>query len=62
MRKNSAEGKAQNAEFCVQLWLDMELLEPVQRRAMEMIRGIEQLCCEERLKGLGLFSLEKALG
>ncbi|KFQ27042.1 hypothetical protein N331_01316, partial [Merops nubicus] len=50
-------------ESCVQLWntqqKDMGLLERVWRRATEMIRGLEQLCCEDRLRELGLFSLEK---
>ena len=51
-------------EYCIQASSqqyrkDVEILERVQRRATKMIRGLEHLSYEERLRQLDLFSLER---
>ena len=51
--------------YCVWIWSphyrrDMGLLECIQRRATNMLQGMEHLSYVYRLRELGLFSLEKS--
>ncbi|PKU44667.1 hypothetical protein llap_5032 [Limosa lapponica baueri] len=45
-------------EYCVQLWSPQHR-NWVQRRATRMIRGVKDLSNEDRLREMGLFSMEK---
>ena len=51
-------------EYCFQAWgsqyrRDVELLDWVQRRVVKMMKGLEYLSFEDKLRELSLFSFEK---
>ena len=51
-------------KYCIRMWSpqyrrDMDLLECIQRRATKMIQGMEHLPYKDRLRELGLFSVDK---
>lgn len=51
-------------QVCAQFWAphfkrDTAGLEPVQRRAMRLLKGLENISHEGQLRVLGLFSLKK---
>ncbi|KAJ7407091.1 hypothetical protein BTVI_64034 [Pitangus sulphuratus] len=51
-------------EFCLQFWAphykkDIEMLNQIQRRAMEVVKGLQHKLDEEQLRELLVFSLEK---
>lgn len=46
-------------DYCIQGMKDMDLFRQVQRRAVKIVRELKHLSYEERLRELGLLSLEE---
>lgn len=37
-------------ESCIQLWIDIDILERIQKQATKMTKGLEHLVCEGRVR------------
>ena len=53
-----------DTDVCIQMWSpqyrrEIDLLECIQKRATKLIHGVEHLSYKDRLRELGLFSMEK---
>ena len=64
MRLSHSAPVRPHREYCIQAWdpqheAEVKLLEWVQMRAMKMIRGLEQVLCEGRLRKLRLYRQKK---
>ena len=51
-------------KYCVQIWNpylknDIECIEKIQRRATKLVHGFDKMPYEQRLKALGLYSLQR---
>lgn len=51
-------------EYCVQIWnpylkKDIECIEKIQRRSTKLVHGFDKMPYEQRLKALGLYSLQR---
>ncbi|KAK4823612.1 hypothetical protein QYF61_004215 [Mycteria americana] len=57
--RNSVASRTRQVIMTLYSALDIEVLEHVQRRAMKLVKGLENKSYEEWLRKLGLFSLKK---